>query len=194
MSSGQIAVLGAIAGTIFLGLPLGRLKTPMPRLKTALNATATGILIFLFWDVTSHAWAPIDEALSAHNVAHAALNAAVLAVTLGVGLLGLVWVDQFTQRRARPPAGGPGAATLDRVQVPLWRDTPGKLALMIAVGIGLHNFAEGLAIGNSAATGEISLAVMLVIGFALHNGTEGFGIVARSPDNDRRGRFSRCSA
>ena len=49
---------------------------------------------------------------------------------------------------------------------------------MIAAGIGLHNFAEGLAIGNSAAAGQISLAVMLVIGFALHNGTEGFGIVA----------------
>ncbi|WP_211273213.1 ZIP family metal transporter [Streptomyces hirsutus] len=49
---------------------------------------------------------------------------------------------------------------------------------MIAIGIGLHNFAEGLAIGNSAAKGEISLAVLLVIGFGLHNATEGFGIVA----------------
>ena len=46
---------------------------------------------------------------------------------------------------------------------------------MIAVGIGLHNFAEGLAIGNSAANGELSLAVMLVIGFGLHNATVGFG-------------------
>ncbi len=49
---------------------------------------------------------------------------------------------------------------------------------MIASGIGLHNFAEGLAIGNSAASGELSLAVLLVVGFALHNATEGFGIVA----------------
>ncbi|MDP9181062.1 MAG: ZIP family metal transporter, partial [Chloroflexota bacterium] len=53
-----------------------------------------------------------------------------------------------------------------------------RLALLIAVGIGLHNFGEGLAIGGSAATGEISLATVLVIGFALHNATEGFGIVA----------------
>jgi len=53
-----------------------------------------------------------------------------------------------------------------------------QLALLIAVGIGLHNFGEGLAIGSSAAEGAIGLAVVLVIGFALHNATEGFGIVA----------------
>jgi len=51
------------------------------------------------------------------------------------------------------------------------------MAMTIAVGIGLHNFAEGLAIGQSASAGDISLAVLLVIGFALHNATEGFGIV-----------------
>src|SRR5258708_19927320 len=49
---------------------------------------------------------------------------------------------------------------------------------MIAAGIGLHNFAEGLAIGNSAGNGQLSLAVLLVIGFGAHNATEGFGIVA----------------
>jgi ZIP family zinc transporter len=49
--------------------------------------------------------------------------------------------------------------------------------MTIAVAIGLHNFAEGLAIGVSAKTGAIALATVLVIGFSLHNATEGFGIV-----------------
>ena len=53
-----------------------------------------------------------------------------------------------------------------------------QMSLLIAVGIGLHNFAEGLAIGQAAASSEITLATVLVIGFALHNATEGFGIVA----------------
>ena len=52
------------------------------------------------------------------------------------------------------------------------------LSLLIATGIGLHNFSEGLAIGQAGATGEISLAIVLIIGFGLHNATEGFGIVA----------------
>jgi ZIP family zinc transporter len=49
--------------------------------------------------------------------------------------------------------------------------------MVIAVAIGLHNFAEGLAIGVSAKAGAIGLATVLVIGFGLHNSTEGFGIV-----------------
>jgi ZIP family zinc transporter len=53
-----------------------------------------------------------------------------------------------------------------------------RIAVFIALGIGLHNFSEGLAIGQSAAKGEVSLALMLIIGFGLHNATEGFGIVA----------------
>ncbi len=173
MSAEKIALLGAIAGfTIYLGLPIGRLRSPRPRLKALLNATAIGILIFLLWDVLAHAWAPIDEALSHHRAGPSLGYGAVLAAGFGVGLLGLVYFDRWIARRAgalrESPPEGSG----------LWHSAAGQLALMIAAGIGLHNFAEGLAIGNSAGNGQLSLAVLLVIGFGAHNATEGFGIVA----------------
>jgi ZIP family zinc transporter len=75
---------------------------------------------------------------------------------------------------------GPGAASAaefeQHVRAAL---SPARfLSLLIATGIGLHNFSEGLAIGQSAAKDQMSLALMLIIGFGLHNATEGFGIVA----------------
>ena len=80
MSPTQIAVLGAISGfTIYLGLPLGRLRAEMPRLKTFLNGTATGILIFLLWDVLAHAWEPIDAGLGKGELGGVLGNGAVLA-------------------------------------------------------------------------------------------------------------------
>ncbi|MEV5282999.1 ZIP family metal transporter [Streptomyces sp. NPDC051994] len=180
MSSANIALLGAIAGfTIYLGLPLGRLRTPTPRLKAGLNAVAIGILIFLVWDVLTHAWEPVDAALSDHHWGTVASAGAVLAAGLATGLLGLVYYDAWMARRraAADRAAGPGCATTAELS-PKTRSQAASLALMIATGIGLHNFAEGLAIGNSAAKGELSLAVLLIIGFGLHNATEGFGIVA----------------
>jgi ZIP family zinc transporter len=177
MSSGQIALLGAIAGfTIFLGLPVGRIHARLARTKAALNAVAIGILIFLLWDVLSHAWEPIDKALGNHEIGDALTRGAILTVTFGVGLLGLVWFDR--SRAHQPNGAGPGAASLTEIAAPSWTAGAGRLAVMIAAGIGLHNFAEGLAIGNSAAAGDITLALMLIIGFGLHNATEGFGIVA----------------
>jgi ZIP family zinc transporter len=59
-----------------------------------------------------------------------------------------------------------------------------RLSMMIAIGLGLHNFGEGLAIGQAYSWGHSSLAILLVVGFALHNATEGFGIVA--PLNGQR--------
>lgn len=199
MSVGKIALLGAIAGfTIYLGLPIGRLRAPLPRLRALLNALAAGILIFLLWDVLAHAWEPIDGVLADHHYGPAVGNGLTLAAGLGIGLVGLVYFDRWVAGRSRPavsakgsagePATGPGtgdgpgtttAASLgaDRAAADPFRQA-GRLAMLIAVGIGLHNFAEGLAIGNSAAKGELSLALLLVIGFGTHNATEGFGIVA----------------
>jgi ZIP family zinc transporter len=181
MSSTPIAALGAIAGvTIFIGLPVGRLRHAVPRTRAMLTAVATGILIFLIWDVLSHAWEPVDAALGAHRYRTAAGDGLVFAVAFMIGIMSLVYFDRAVARRAKARASlGPGAvAAGERLAAGPGVVRARRLAMMIAVGIGLHNFGEGLAIGNSAASGALQLAVLLVIGFALHNATEGFGIVA----------------
>ncbi len=189
MSLSTTLLLGFIAGvTIVLGLPIGRLQRPAPGLRVFLNATAVGVLLFLFWDVSSAAWEPIDSALTAVHDNTGGLApvfgyGSLFAGGLAVGLLGLVGYDRYMAAAAsRARRGGPGAmATSERPGGPTgiagW-SAARRLSLLIAVGIGLHNFAEGLAIGQSAARNEIALATVLVIGFALHNATEGFGIVA----------------
>jgi ZIP family zinc transporter len=185
MSLSRTLVLGFIAGvTILFGMPVGRLRTPIPRLRVVLNAIAVGILLFLVWDVLSAAWEPLDAALAATHESDGPLGpvfgyGALFAGGLTVGLLGLVAYDR---RMTSSGGGGAGAMSVHERPAPssggsTW--SPAKrLALLIAIGIGLHNFAEGLAIGQAAARSDIALATLLVIGFALHNATEGFGIVA----------------
>ncbi len=189
MDLGETLFLGFIAGvTIVLGMPIGRLRKPVPSLRLMLNAIAIGILLFLVWDVLTHAWEPIDVALGAVHDHSGGLGpvfgyGSLFILGLGIGLLGLVGYDKYlTARVARANRGGPGAMAVTEPTRPVrgvagWSSAR-RLALLIAVGIGLHNFAEGLAIGQSAASGEVALATVLVIGFALHNATEGFGIVA----------------
>lgn len=202
MSLGKTLLLGFIAGvTILLGLPVGRLKQPAPQLKVLLNAIAVGVLVFLLWDVLSAAWEPIDTALSDFHAGNGGLGSAfgyglLFVGGLSVGLLSLVayerWMDRVTGRSDLSAIVEPEAVTTKAPArtlrgIALW--SPGRqLALLIAVGIGLHNFAEGLAIGQAAASSEIALATLLVVGFALHNATEGFGIVAPlTGETDARG-------
>ncbi|HEV7206149.1 MAG TPA: ZIP family metal transporter [Jatrophihabitans sp.] len=204
MDLSKTLVLGLIAGiTIVIGLPIGRLRRPMPTLKVFLNATAVGILLFLVWDVLSAAWEPVDGALAAVHKHTGGLApvfgyGALFAGGLAAGLLGLVAYDKYLSRAARPSRGGPGAMSVSERPMPLagvasWSPAR-RMSLLIAVGIGLHNFAEGLAIGQSAARSEVALATLLVIGFALHNATEGFGIVAPlAADLDENGVVRRPS-
>ena len=183
MSASQTVLLGAIAGaTIYLGLPAGRMRTRSVRLKIFLSGLSAGILIFLLVEIFEHAFSSVEDALKAAQGAKgswgdvAALGA-LYAAGVVVGMMGLYYV--LKRRQARPAQSiGPGAmATAELAPKALQRRQALELGMSIAIAIGLHNFSEGLAIGQSAAKGETTLALLLVIGFALHNATEGFGIV-----------------
>jgi ZIP family zinc transporter len=194
LSTTKTILLGAIAGfTIFLGLPLGRMRNPAPRMRAGLNAVAVGILVFLVFDVLSHANEPVEHALEAATDGDGSWwrfigLAAVFAIGVAVGLIGLVYYDRSTETRGAvgDALGGTApVAVATRRGVATWAPAR-RLALLIAVGIGLHNFSEGLAIGQSAASGEVNLALLLIIGFGLHNATEGFGIVGPLAGEEER--------
>ncbi|MGH2859328.1 MAG: ZIP family metal transporter [Solirubrobacteraceae bacterium] len=192
MGFGETVLLGAIAGfTIYLGLPVGRIDRVDNRLRVALAMFSVGILAFIFMDVSSHGEAIVASALQGYKAHHDSLAHVIglfllLAVGFFVGTAGISAAER-TIRNRRPPAmapiaGGSPEAALEppglvaSAEVEATRRAL-KTGMTIAVAIGLHNFAEGLAIGVSARAGAIGLATVLVVGFALHNATEGFGIV-----------------
>ena len=216
MPTGTIILLGAFAGlTIFLGMPIAFLKHVPQSIKIFLSMLATGVLIFLLYDVIQQASEPINAALDQLRTQHTSagtffLDVFLLICGIGLGSVGLVYFNSFVFKRKlhkktltteaitaaslsqQEPApvvntddtstkhGSAPILTASRVApaavLSKGELDPHTLALLIATGIGLHNFSEGLAIGQSAAVGAIQLAVVLIIGFGLHNMTEGFGI------------------
>ena len=193
----ETLLLGFIAGaTIVFGLPVGRMRRPAPTMRAMLNALAIGVLLFLVWDVLSRRVGAgrrrAGQGARPHGRPRAGLRLRCAVRRRAGGRArvagGLRDVDGALGcpraagqgRAARRAPLRPGDAV--EAEAATWRvsewSPARRLALMIATGIGLHNFAEGLAIGQSAAAGEIALATLLVIGFGLHNATEGFGIVA----------------
>jgi ZIP family zinc transporter len=193
MSFAETAALGAIAGsTIFLGLPLGRASGLSDRARVALSMLSAGILAFIFMDVGAEALGLIETHLDAYKDHGATLWPviglfALLSAGFLVGVGGIATVQRRLASRAgdAPPlAGGESTLAMSPAEMAEHRRAFADLdrralrtAMAIAVAIGLHNFAEGLAIGVSAQAGEIGIATVLIIGFALHNATEGFGIV-----------------
>src|SRR5262245_22532466 len=162
-------ILGAIAGfTIYLGLPVARIKNLPKSWRVFLNALAIGILVFLLIDIVEKGVEPIGAALQSAKKGEGS-NFILLAILFGIGLavgtLSLAYFDtHLVKRKAQQTQAG--------------QASPGELALMIAAGIGLHNFSEGLAIGQASQSGALSLALLLIVGFGLHNATEGFGVAA----------------
>ena len=165
LSFAMTVVLGAIAGfTIFLGLPIARARRLSPQTVALLNALAIGILLYLVVEIAQNAIVPISQGLRAWHAGAGAFPIAQITVfVLGllIGLVGLGSAATHVTRRAAMHA-----------------ENPIVLAALIAIGIGAHNFGEGLAIGASAASGATAVALALIVGFGLHNATEGFGVAA----------------
>src|SRR5438034_2024211 len=164
MSQAGAVLLGAVAGgTVFLGLAVARMHGLPKSVQGFLNAFATGILVFLLWDILTHAAGPVEAAIAQGQRGPFAAMAAIFAAGVGLGLLGLVYFNRTVFSHLRHAHATP---------------SPRSLSLAIATGLGLHNLSEGLAIGESAHVGAIAFTGVLAIGFALHNITEGFGIAA----------------
>lgn len=192
MSFAETVLLGGLAGfTIFLGLPLGRLQIMGSRGRVALAMFAVGVLAFLFADIFEHALGIVEEPVEAFEEGEQGIGEAVgLVALLGAGFAagtaGLATLERWMRPTGptHPPVAGGSVDALTVADVELLdaqaksaRGRALQVGLTIAAAIGLHNFAEGLAIGVSASTGEIALATVLIVGFALHNATEGFAIV-----------------
>jgi len=165
------ALIGLLVGVVPVALGmlwLPALRQADARWLAAFMALTAGLLTFLAFDALS-------EALELQAALPSALGGTGLVV-LGVAAsyLGLSWLAQRLTARAPGGAGGGALAGV-------------ALATMVAVGIGLHNLGEGLAIGSSFALSELALGTTLIVGFMVHNVTEGLGIAAPLAEGRRVG-------
>jgi ZIP family zinc transporter len=155
------ALIGLYVGVI--PVALGLLWFPIasrvgPRGLDVLLAVTLGLLAFLLIDTVGEGLEGVAELPSSFQGL-----ALFVAAALGAWLaLDVVGAKLRTWRAAARQASSPG----------------GIVALLVAVGIGLHNFGEGLAIGGAFALGEAALGTLLIVGFTLHNTTEGLAIIA----------------
>jgi ZIP family zinc transporter len=158
---GLMALLGIYVGVI--PVALGMLWLPWirripPGWLRAVMALTVGLLVFLVIDATLEGFELAGEGSQAFG------GAALVLLGAAVSYLLLTGVSEWlAQRRSTARAAGVSG---------------GNLALLVAVGIGLHNLGEGVAIGSAYSVGALALGAFLVVGFAVHNTTEGLAIVA----------------
>ena len=166
------ALIGFLVGVVPVALGLlwlPSLRRASPAWLGAFMALTAGLLSFLGVEA-------LFEAFEQQAALPAAMGGAGL-VLLGVAIsyLGMTFVS------ARLQTGGKQAGGM-------------ALALLVALGIGVHNLGEGLAIGSSVAFGEISLGTVLIVGFMIHNVTEGLGIAAPVAESQSAPRLGRLAA
>ena len=119
MSTAQTLILGAVAGlTIFVGLPMGRIRSASPALRAAMSSIATGILVFLFWDVVSHGVDPVEARLQAHRWGSFAWYATLLGAGFALGLMCARLLRRLAEREARDAARRPRRRRRRRVRAP----------------------------------------------------------------------------
>jgi ZIP family zinc transporter len=188
VSFSETVLLGALAGfTIYLGLPFGRIRVASARARVALAMFSVGVLAFLFAEVLVHGVEIVEEHFEELGEGEGSLVDGIgLSLMLGLGFTlgsaGLALVERRMRPKPPPIAGGSRAITVEQagaLAAPARdeRSRAMRMGMTIASAIGIHNFAEGLAIGVAASTGDIGLATVLIVGFAVHNATEGFGII-----------------
>ena len=156
-----MALLGLYVGIIPVSLGmlfLPAMRSLRPVWIRVLMAVTVGLLAFLAVDASLEALELAGESGGAFG------GAELLLLGAGVAYLALTAIDSRLRARRERTADEANAGA--------------SLALMIAIGIGLHNLGEGLAIGSAYAIGELALGAFLVVGFAIHNTTEGLAIVA----------------
>lgn len=160
-------LLTAVMGlSIFLSLPVILAKGMRSRTIVFLNAAAIGILVFLLADIFSDV-APLIAGSTAYLTVPS-LDV-VFIVSVAAAYTALFLIDQ--RRPAEAPEGSSAAA-------PVREGNPNRLALIIALGIGLQNLTEGLVFGAAWTAGALGLLVVIFVGFFLQNVTEGFPIVS----------------
>ncbi|HEX6229168.1 MAG TPA: ZIP family metal transporter [Solirubrobacterales bacterium] len=163
---GLMALLGIYVGVI--PVSLGMLWLPFvrrigERWIAALIAFTVGLLAFLGIDAGLEGLEIASEAPGAFGATSLAVAGALIAYLVLAG------IDAHLARRRESAGAAAGGI---------------YLALLVAIGIGLHNLGEGLAIGSAYAVGALALGAFLVVGFAIHNTTEGLAIVAPLRDGE----------
>ena len=181
--SGELAAFFAVIGTYVGVIPvlIGLLWLPFMRrmgrqVYVFFLAVTVGLLFFLALDSVEEA---VD--VSQENLAGSFNGLMLLATSVVVSFLGLFYAsERLSGSRGIGGGGGragggdsrTGSGTSTRLAGPV------AIALMISIGIGLHNFGEGLAIGAAVGLGSVAFSSFLIVGFAIHNVTEGVAIAA----------------